>query len=126
MRLDLDYARICRRFLDDPDELTNAFAHAWYKLTHRDVGPFTRYPGPPEQPLWHAPLPDPVDAPLDDIAIEELKSMILASGSPVADLVSLAGRPRPSSGAATSAAARTVPASGCSPGKAGASTSRIG
>ncbi|MGW2277804.1 catalase/peroxidase HPI [Streptomyces sp. NPDC001770] len=93
MRVDPDYARICRRFLDHPDEFADAFTRAWFKLTHRDMGPVARYLGrevPSEHLLWQDPLPEPVDAPLDETSIAELKSTILASGLPVADLVWLA------------------------------------
>ncbi|MGA4538993.1 catalase/peroxidase HPI [Uniformispora flossi] len=93
MRVDPDYARICRRFLDHPDEFADAFARAWYKLTHRDMGPISRYLGPEvaaEHLVWQDPLPDPVHAPLDDAAVEELKRRVLASGLPVADLVWIA------------------------------------
>ncbi|MFJ1758155.1 catalase/peroxidase HPI [Kitasatospora sp. NPDC088134] len=93
MRVDPDYARICRRFLDHPEEFADAFARAWYKLTHRDMGPITRYLGPEvaaEQLIWQDPLPAPTEAPLDPGAVEQLKSRVLAAGIPTADLVWLA------------------------------------
>nr|WP_233533942.1 catalase/peroxidase HPI [Kitasatospora sp. SolWspMP-SS2h] len=93
MRVDPDYARICRRFLEHPEEFADAFARAWYKLTHRDMGPITRYLGPEvaaEQLLWQDPLPEPTEAPLDAGAVEQLKSRVLAAGIPSADLVWLA------------------------------------
>ncbi|OLO29996.1 hypothetical protein PZ61_0205400 [Streptomyces sp. MNU77] len=58
MRVDPDYARICRRFLDRPDEFADAFARAWFKLTHRDMGPGARYLGP-EVPAEHLLWQDP-------------------------------------------------------------------
>ncbi|MGW4807442.1 catalase/peroxidase HPI [Kitasatospora sp. NPDC004272] len=93
LRVDPDYARICRRFLEHPEEFADAFARAWYKLTHRDMGPVSRYLGPEvaaEQLIWQDPLPEPVEAPLDAGAVEQLKSRVLAAGIPLADLVWLA------------------------------------
>jgi catalase-peroxidase len=93
LRLDPVYGPISRRFLDHPDQLADAFARAWFKLTHIDMGPIQRYLGPlvPEERLiWQDPVPavdhDLVDA--DDIA--ELKRRLLGSGLPVAQLVSTA------------------------------------
>ncbi|HET6909408.1 MAG TPA: catalase/peroxidase HPI [Mycobacteriales bacterium] len=89
LRTDPDYERISRRFLEHPDELADAFARAWYKLLHRDMGPLTRYLGPwvPEAQIWQDPVP-PVDHELvgsDDIA--GLKQKIAASGLSTAQLV---------------------------------------
>ena len=93
LRMDPDYAPIAKRFHENPEELADAFARAWYKLTHRDMGPRTRYLGPlvPAEPLlWQDPVPD-VDHELigaQDIA--GLKGKILASGLSVSQLVSTA------------------------------------
>ena len=93
LRMDPVYEPISRRFLENPQELANAFAKAWFKLTHRDMGPRTRYLGPlvPSEPqLWQDPVP-PVSHPTvraQDVAA--LKEKILASGLSVSQLVSTA------------------------------------
>ncbi len=92
LRLDPEYERISRRFYENPDEFALAFAKAWYKLLHRDMGPVSRYLGPwvPEPQLWQDPVPA-VDHELigaDDIA--SLKRTILDSGISLSDLVSTA------------------------------------
>ncbi len=92
LRMDPIYGPISRRFHENPDQLADAFAKAWYKLLHRDMGPVSRYLGPwvPEPQLWQDPIP-PVDHELigeDDIA--SLKGKILASGLSVSRLVSTA------------------------------------
>ncbi|GAA2809258.1 catalase/peroxidase HPI [Kitasatospora sp. CM 4170] len=93
LRLDPVYEPISRRFLENPEELADAFARAWFKLTHRDMGPVVRYLGPEvptEQLLWQDPLP-PVTHPLVDAAdVTALKARVLDSGLAVADLVSAA------------------------------------
>jgi catalase-peroxidase len=94
LRLDPAYEKISRRFQANPDQLADAFARAWYKLLHRDMGPVSRYLGPWVAPpqLWQDPVPA-VDHPLigaDDIAA--LKTQILASGLSVSQLVSVAWR----------------------------------
>jgi catalase-peroxidase len=93
LRLDPLYAPISKRFHEHPDELAAAFAKAWYKLTHRDMGPLSRYVGarvPSEPQLWQDPVP-PVDhALVGDAEIAELKRTILASGLSVSQLVSTA------------------------------------
>ncbi len=93
LKLDPDYLRISKRFHEHPDEFADTFAKAWYKLTHRDMGPITRYLGPlvPAEPqLWQDPVP-PVTHPLigeQDIAA--LKKHILASGLTISQLVTTA------------------------------------
>jgi catalase-peroxidase len=93
LRLDPIYAPISKRFHENPQEFADAFAKAWYKLTHRDMGPYTRCLGalaPKEPQLWQDPVP-PVDHPLigeQDIA--HLKGKILASGLSISQLVSTA------------------------------------
>jgi catalase-peroxidase len=93
LRVDPDYERIARRFHEHPDELAEAFAKAWFKLTHRDMGPVARYLGPevPEEiQLWQDPLPEATHEPIAEQDIAALKSDILASGLSVAQLVSTA------------------------------------
>ncbi|UGS34717.1 Catalase-peroxidase [Capillimicrobium parvum] len=92
LRLDPIYGPIAKRFLQNPDELEEAFAKAWYKLLHRDMGPLSRYLGPwiPEPQLWQDPVP-PVDHELiGDEDIAALKDKILASGLSVPRLVATA------------------------------------
>ncbi|HZL54448.1 MAG TPA: peroxidase family protein, partial [Solirubrobacteraceae bacterium] len=92
LRMDPVYAPIAKRFHENPDELAEAFAKAWYKLLHRDMGPISRYLGPwvPEPQLWQDPVPA-VDHPLiGEAEIEALKGEILASGLSVAQLVATA------------------------------------
>ncbi len=90
LRMDPEYARISRRFLEHPEELEDAFARAWFKLVHRDLGPKSRYLGPevPEEELiWQDPLP-PVDhALIDGQDAAGLKKQILATGLSIAELV---------------------------------------
>jgi catalase-peroxidase len=93
LRVDPAYEKISRRFHENPDQFADAFARAWFKLTHRDMGPIARYLGPlvPKETLiWQDPIP-PVDHPLigeQDIAA--LKAKILASGLSVSQLISTA------------------------------------
>ncbi len=93
LRMDPIYEPIARRFHKDPDAFADAFARAWYKLTHRDMGPLSRYLGslvPSEELLWQDPVPA-VDHPLIDAAdIRALKAQVLASGLSIAQLVSTA------------------------------------
>ncbi|MBB5049914.1 catalase-peroxidase [Rhodopseudomonas rhenobacensis] len=93
LRFDPAYEKISRRFYENPDQLADAFARAWFKLTHRDMGPVARYLGPEvpkETLLWQDPIP-PVDHELiNDADVEALKAKILGSGLSVADLVSTA------------------------------------
>jgi catalase-peroxidase len=93
LRFDPAYEKISRRFYENPEQFADAFARAWFKLTHRDMGPRVRYLGPlvPKETLvWQDPIPD-VDHPLiDDRDAEGLKAKILASGLSVSELVSTA------------------------------------
>jgi catalase-peroxidase len=93
LRVDPAYEKISRRFHEHPDQLADAFARAWYKLTHRDMGPRARYLGPEvpkEELLWQDPIPAVDHALIDDKDIASLKSKILASGLTVSQLVSTA------------------------------------
>ncbi len=93
LRLDPAYEKISRRFFENPDQFADAFARAWFKLTHRDMGPITRYLGP-EVPtgelIWQDPIPAVTHKLINDNDITTLKSMILTSGLSVSQLVSTA------------------------------------
>jgi catalase-peroxidase len=93
LRFDPAYEKVSRRFYEHPDQFADAFARAWFKLTHRDMGPTVRYRGklvPKETLIWQDPIPK-VDHPLlDDKDVAALKAKILASGLTVAQLVSTA------------------------------------
>ena len=93
LRFDPAYGKISRRFLEHPDQFADAFARAWFKLTHRDMGPRARYLGsdvPAEVLIWQDPIPA-VDHPLiGDAEIESLKTKILGSGFTVSELVATA------------------------------------
>ncbi|MCG5477411.1 MAG: catalase-peroxidase, partial [Sinorhizobium fredii] len=93
LRFDPAYEKIARRFFENPDQFADAFARAWFKLTHRDMGPRVRYLGPEvpaEELIWQDPVPA-VDHPLIDAQdIADLKDKILASGLPISHLVSTA------------------------------------
>ena len=93
LRIDPDYEKISRRFYENPDQLADAFARAWFKLTHRDMGPLVRYLGsevPSEELLWQDPLPAAAGELIDDADVSALKEQVLASGLTVAQLVSAA------------------------------------
>jgi catalase-peroxidase len=93
LRFDPVYEKISRRFLDNPDQFAEAFARAWFKLTHRDMGPRARYLGPEvpkEELIWQDPIPTVAHKLIDDKDIAALKSKILASGLTVSELVSTA------------------------------------
>jgi len=93
LRFDPVYEKISRRFLENPDAFADAFARAWYKLTHRDMGPVTRYLGPDvpqEELLWQDPIPAVDHALIDEADISALKAKVLGSGLSVAELVSTA------------------------------------
>jgi catalase-peroxidase len=92
MKLDPIYGRITRHWLDHPEELADAFAKAWYKLLHRDMGPLSRYLGPwiGEPQLWQDPVPAVDHELIDDADIATLKVALLESGLSVAQLVATA------------------------------------
>ena len=93
LREDPAYAAISRRFLENPADLEDAFARAWFKLLHRDMGPRSRYIGPlvPGEPqLWQDPVPDADQELIGDLEIADLKARVLASGLSVSQLVSAA------------------------------------
>ncbi|MBO6792272.1 MAG: catalase/peroxidase HPI [Balneolaceae bacterium] len=93
LRVDPDYEKISRRFYENPDEFADAFAKAWFKLTHRDMGPKTLYLGsevPEEDLLWQDPLPEIDFEIIDESDIKTLKGQILDAGLSVSELVSAA------------------------------------
>lgn len=93
LRFDPAYEKISRRFLDHPDQFADAFARAWFKLTHRDMGPRARYLGPDvprEELLWQDPIPAVDHALVDATDVAVLEAKILESGLSVSDLVSTA------------------------------------
>lgn len=93
LRMDPEYEKISRHFYENPDEFADAFARAWYKLTHRDMGPISRYLGPEvpkEELLWQDPIPAINHTLINDQDITELKNTILASELSVSELVSTA------------------------------------
>lgn len=93
MRMDPEYEKISRHFKDNPEEFADAFARAWFKLTHRDMGPKSRYLGPlvPEEDLiWQDPIPAETRSQIDAADIAKLKEKILDSGLSISDLVTTA------------------------------------
>ncbi|WP_199636286.1 catalase/peroxidase HPI [Serratia sp. PAMC26656] len=93
LRFDPAYEQISRRFFQNPDEFADAFARAWFKLTHRDMGPRARYLGPEvpaEELIWQDPIPAVNHKLIDQQDIADLKGKILASGLPISQLVSTA------------------------------------
>ncbi|MDW4903825.1 catalase/peroxidase HPI [Streptomyces sp. ADMS] len=93
LRFDPAYAEISRRFYENPDQFADAFARAWFKLTHRDLGPVARYLGPEvpsETLLWQDPLPEVTHELVDAADVSALKAQILATGLTVSQLVSTA------------------------------------
>jgi catalase-peroxidase len=93
LRFDPEFGRISRRFLEDPQSFAEAFARAWFKLTHRDMGPRARYLGPEvpkEELIWQDPIPAADHELIGAQEIATLKQMVLASGLPVSELVSTA------------------------------------
>jgi catalase-peroxidase len=93
LRVDPIYEQISRRFMENPDEFADAFARAWFKLTHRDMGPVVRYLGPEvpaETLIWQDPVPPVTHALIDAADVASLKAQVLASGLSVSQLVSAA------------------------------------
>ncbi len=93
LRFDPIFAKIAKRFQENPEEFADAFARAWFKLTHRDMGPRSRYLGPEvpaEELIWQDPIPEVDHELIDDQDIAALKAKILASGLTVSQLVSTA------------------------------------
>ena len=93
LKLDPIYAPISKRFFENPDQLADAFARAWFKLTHRDMGPKVRYLGPDvptEELIWQDPIPAVTHPLIDDQDVAALKAEILASGLSVSELVATA------------------------------------
>ncbi|MGH2836392.1 MAG: catalase/peroxidase HPI [Solirubrobacteraceae bacterium] len=93
LRYDPVYEKIGRRFLEHPEQLADAFARAWFKLTHRDMGPISRYLGPEvpaEELTWQDPVPPASADPIGEAEIAALKQQILASGLSIAELVGVA------------------------------------
>lgn len=93
LRFDPEYEKISRRFYENPDEFADAFARAWYKLTHRDMGPLARYLGPEvpsEELLWQDPIPAVDHELINQTDINELKSKLLNSGLSISELTSTA------------------------------------
>jgi catalase-peroxidase len=92
LRTDPAYAAISKRFHDNPQEFADAFARAWYKLLHRDMGPVTRYLGPwvPAAQLWQDPLPAAEGPAINDADVASLKAKILGSGVSISQLVTTA------------------------------------
>ncbi|WP_293304949.1 catalase/peroxidase HPI [Pedobacter sp. UBA5917] len=93
LRFDPAYEKISRRFLENPDQFADAFARAWFKLTHRDMGPVARYLGPDvpqEELLWQDPIPAVNHALINEIDVTILKEKVLSSGLSIAELVSTA------------------------------------
>jgi catalase-peroxidase len=92
LRTDPAYAAISKRFHENPQEFADAFARAWYKLLHRDMGPVTRYLGPmvPPAQLWQDPVPAAAGASIDAADVASLKAKVLASGLSISQLVTTA------------------------------------
>ncbi len=93
LRFDPAYEKISRRFMEHPDQFADAFARAWFKLTHRDMGPRSRYLGPEvptEELIWQDPIPAVDHELVSDSDVADLKKRILASGLSISDLVSTA------------------------------------
>jgi catalase-peroxidase len=93
LRFDPAYEKISRRFMENPDQFADAFARAWFKLTHRDMGPRSRYLGPEvpaEELIWQDPIPAVDHKLVDEKDIASLKAKILASGLSISELVSTA------------------------------------
>jgi len=93
LRMDPDYEKVSRHFLNNPEEFADAYARAWFKLTHRDMGPKVNYLGPEvpaEDLIWQDPIPAATGAPINAADIAALKASVLASGLSVSELVATA------------------------------------
>ncbi len=93
LKMDPAYAKISKRFHENPEEFADAFARAWYKLTHRDMGPTPRYLGsmvPSEELIWQDPIPEATGKPIGKKSTKKLKAAIMDSGLSVSELVSTA------------------------------------
>ena len=93
MRMDPVYEKISRRFHQNPDEFADVFARAWFKLTHRDMGPISRYLGPlvpKEELIWQDPVPATDHALINEQDFATLKDKVLASGLSISQLVTTA------------------------------------
>lgn len=93
LKMDPEYEKISRRFYENPDEFADTFARAWYKLTHRDMGPLSRYLGPEvpkEELIWQDPIPAVTHKLIDEHDIIELKNKLINSGLTVSQLVTTA------------------------------------
>jgi catalase-peroxidase len=93
LRFDPIYGPISQRFNEHPEEFADAFARAWFKLTHRDMGPIQRYLGPEvpsEVLIWQDPVPEATYDPIDDADVASLKQQVLDAGIPIAELVATA------------------------------------
>ncbi len=93
LRVDPIYEKICRRFLANPEQFADAFARAWFKLTHRDMGPIARYLGPEvpkEELIWQDPIPAVDHKLIDDVDAAALKKKVLASGLTIPQLIATA------------------------------------
>ncbi len=126
LRFDPAYEKISRRFYENPDEFADAFARAWFKLTHRDMGPRSRYLGPEvpaEELIWQDPVPAVDHKLIDAKDIVDLKAKILASGLSVSNWSRPPGLRRQRSAAPTSAVGRTARASASAPRRIGRPTS---
>ena len=126
LKMDPIYEPISKRFHENPDQLADAFAKAWYKLLHRDMGPVSRYLGPwvPEPQLWQDPVPAVDHELIGEQDVAALKAKILASGCRSRSWCAPRGRRRRASAAPTSAAARTARGSASRRRRTGRSTSR--
>lgn len=93
LKMDPDYAKVSKHFHENPEEFADAYARAWYKLTHRDMGPKARYLGPEvpaEELIWQDPVPAHTSPVINDAEIADLKAKILATGLSVSQLVNAA------------------------------------
>ena len=128
LRMDPAYEKISRRFYEHPDQFADAFARAWFKLTHRDMGPIVRYLGPlvpKEKLIWQDPIPAVNHPLISDQDIAGLKAKILASGLTVSELVSTAWASASTfRGCGQARRRRTARAFASSPRRIGKSTSR--